>query len=225
MSILRYDQKELVARLRILPNRLRVAFAAACAERQFPNYVHFSARTRQGNPDALAGALGRLWDDLEGKPASDDQLRQNLDTCMSLLPDEDSADPDVVYPAEDAVSSIVYAISARLDADLQQAVSAAQAAHDSLDQHVQEVLGVESFGRNEEERIIAHPLIQAEFSRQLADLCQLERLAKHPGEETAGIAELRRRAKFDAQTFLARSDDRTTALFSPTGYHVDPAPQ
>ena len=60
-------------------------------------------------------------------------------------------------------------------------------------------------GRNAEERIIAHPLIQAEFRRQQADLSELERLAKHPSEESAGIARLRRRAKSDAQTFFGSS--------------------
>jgi len=202
MSILRFDEKELLARLRALPNHLRVVFGAACAERQLPNYLRFSTRTHQGNPDALAHTLGCLWDDALGKAAPDRQLRRDLDTCMSLLPDEDSAEPDVVYPAEDAVSAIVYAISARLDADPLQAVWAAQAADDSLDHHVQEILGIESFGRREEERLLAHPLLQAEFQRQQADLSQLEQLAKNPSEEKLGIAELHRRAQLDAQVFF-----------------------
>jgi hypothetical protein len=44
--------------------------------------------------------------------------------------------------------------------------------------------------------------VQAEFKRQRADLSQLEWLAKHPSEETTGIADIRRRAKRDAQVFF-----------------------
>jgi hypothetical protein len=58
--MLRYDKKALIGRLQHLPNRLRVAFAAACAERQ-----------------ALK------------KPIPTVELRAWLDACMALLPEED----------------------------------------------------------------------------------------------------------------------------------------
>jgi uncharacterized protein YjaG (DUF416 family) len=206
MSILRYDEKEVLSRLQKLPNRLRVAFAAACAERQLPSYLSFSRATLQGNPDALARALGGLWNELEGEPRLDTRVRQDLDTCMSLLPDDDGTDPSVghtvVYCAEDAVSAIAYAISTRLDGDPQQAAWAAYTAYTALDEYVQDLLGIESFDAGEEERIVSHPLVQAEFKRQRADLSQLEWLAQHPSEEKQGIAELRHRAQRDARVFF-----------------------
>jgi uncharacterized protein YjaG (DUF416 family) len=106
------DEKELLARLERLPNRLRAVFAAACAERQLPNYLPYSMKDPQRNPDALARLLNRLWADLEGNQVADADLQQDLDKCMSLLPAEDSTD----YTAEDAVSAVAYAISTRLDA-------------------------------------------------------------------------------------------------------------
>ncbi len=116
MSILRHDENKLWAQLGQLPSRLRVAFAVACAQRQVPNYVRFSKVAGQGDATALIRALSRLWDELEGSAAAKGLLQQQLDSCMSLLPDPEN-DPHgrLAYYAEDAVSSAVYAIGARLE--------------------------------------------------------------------------------------------------------------
>src|ERR1700688_1483953 len=104
MSILRFDANALIAQLERLPNRLRVAFAAACAERQLPNYVRFSEATGEGNPGRLEAALRRVWDDIERRPAGSTELKDCLDACMALLPEEDSDDHRLLgYYAEDAV--------------------------------------------------------------------------------------------------------------------------
>jgi hypothetical protein len=42
MSVLRHDERDLRKQLERMPNRLRVAFAAACAQRQVPSYVRFT---------------------------------------------------------------------------------------------------------------------------------------------------------------------------------------
>jgi uncharacterized protein YjaG (DUF416 family) len=159
-------------------------------------------KARQGNPDALRRVLNHLWGDLQGSQVSVAQFQQDLDTCMALLPEEDSSDYTALYCAEDAVSAIAYAVSTRLDADPQQAAWAASRAYDALDTYVQGLLRIKSFTPTNEERVLAHPLVQAELRRQSNDLSQLERLAEHPAEEKQGIADLHLRAQLDANVFF-----------------------
>jgi uncharacterized protein len=208
MSILRRDEKELWRQLERLPNRLRVAFAVACAQRQVPSYVRFSKVARQGNPDALIGALSCLWDELQGKPVAERQLREQLDSCMSLLPDPDQ-DPHggLAFYAEDAVSSAAYAMGARLKSDIEQAIWAARSAYNALDGFVSAKNPSGSFDQEEEERIRLHPLVQAELRRQQADVEQLGKIAAGSITEREGVAELRRRAQADATVFFGQQSE------------------
>lgn len=203
MSILRFDANALIAQLERLPNRLRVAFAAACAERQLPNYFRFSEATRQGNPELLASALRYLWEDIEGRPVDSIELKACLDTCMSLLPREDVGDLcGLGCYAEDAVAAVAYAIEARLKSDAHEAVESARVAYAALDEYVSAILNFRSIGQNEEVRIVAHPLVQAEFERQRTDLLRLQEIVKNPAGERECIAELHRRAQADAKIFF-----------------------
>lgn len=204
MSVLRFDEKALMERLERLPNRLRVAFAAVCAQRQLPNYIRFSQVAGQGNPQTLIYALGCIWDDLEGKVATESQLRLQLDACMSLIPDEEQDDYDgLSYYAEDAVAAAAYTVEARLKSDLRDVVRAADRAYEALDEFV----GVARAGgidQKEEERVRSHPLVQAELRRQRVDLSQLEKVAAGLLDEKQGIVELRHRAQMDAKEFFGQ---------------------
>jgi uncharacterized protein YjaG (DUF416 family) len=205
MSILHYDEKGLVGQLERLPDRLRVAFAAACAQRQVPSYFRFSKAAGQGNPDLLVRAVNCLWDDLEGKPASEGQLQQQLDSCMSLLPDPQQDYDGLAYYAEDAVSAAAYAIRARLEFNVQEAVWAAEMAYNALDEFVgAEPAGGVDFDQEEEERRRSHPLVQAELRRQRDDLAQLQKIAAGSISERVGVEELRRRAQADATGFFGQ---------------------
>jgi uncharacterized protein YjaG (DUF416 family) len=203
VSILHHDEKELWRQLERLPNRLRVAFAAACAQRQVANYVRFSTATGQGNPNILIGALSRLWDVLQGDPTTTRQLQQQLDSCMSLLPDpEQDALGGLAYYAEDAVSSAAYALGAWIKSDIQQAVWAARRAYNALDEYVGAMNPVGPFDQKEEDRIRLHSLVQAELRRQQADVAQLLKIAAGSITEREGVAELRHRAQNDARVFF-----------------------
>ena len=203
MPILRFDKSALIAQLEWLPNRLRVAFAAACAERQLPNYFRFSDAAKQGSPERLVAALSRVWDDIEGRPMGSTELNGCLDTCMSLLPKEDVGDLcGLGYYAEDAVAAVAYAIEARIKSHAHDAVESARVAYAALDEYVSTILNFRSIGQNEEVRIAAHPLVQAEFERQRNDLLGLQEIAKNPADERECLAELRRRAQADAKIFF-----------------------
>ncbi len=202
MSILRHDEEDLWKQLERMPNRLRVAFATACAQRQVPNYVRFTEVAGQGHPDVLIDVLNCLWDDLLGRLATEPKLRQQLDACMSLLPEESAACDGLEYYAEDAVSAATYAIEARLFSDIQPVIWAARRAYNALD----EFAGSESPGgaidQEEEERILSHPLVQAELRRQRADLMQLQKIKIGSINEREVVEEVRRRAQADAREFF-----------------------
>lgn len=151
----------------------------------------------------MAAALRRVWDDIEGRPAGSTELKNCLDTCMSLLPREDEGDHRLLgYYAEDAVSAVAYAIEARLGADAHEAVDSACVAYSALDEYVSDMLKISSIGPSEETKILTHPLVQAELERQGLDLLRLQEIAKHPAREKVGIADLRRRAQAEAKIFF-----------------------
>ena len=83
---LHYDEPDLVARLARLPSKLRVAFAALCAERQLPNYIQFWERSGLGNPNVLKEALESIWEDVRGRPLTRAELETLLERCMALIP-------------------------------------------------------------------------------------------------------------------------------------------
>jgi len=208
MSILRYDERDLWKQLERMPDRLRGAFAAACAQRQVRNYVHFSKVAGRGRPDVLIGALGGLWDDLLGRQITENNLRQQLDACMSLLPDEQDIHDGIAYYADDAVSAAAYAIGARLSSDIQQVIWAARRAYNALDEFVcAEKPGNGAIDQKEEERILSHSLVQAELRRQRVDLAQLQKIEVGSISEMEGIAEVRRRAQIDARRFFGSKSE------------------
>jgi uncharacterized protein len=206
MSILRFDEDALIALLERLPKRLFVGFAAACAERQLPNYFRFAEATGRGSPEQLTGALRCIWEDIEGQPKGSTELNIYLGICVSLLPNDEADEADDIclmgYYAEDAVSAVVYAIEARLKSDARAAAESAHVAYSALDVYVSEMLNIPSIGKNEEALILTHPLVQGEFERQQADVLQLQKIAGNPAREKEGLAEIRRRAQADAKIFF-----------------------
>src|ERR1700735_3720052 len=62
INMLTFETKQVIEQIDPLPKRLRVAFAAACAQRQLPNYVRTSAANPTGSPKAVTRMLRELWD-------------------------------------------------------------------------------------------------------------------------------------------------------------------
>ena len=199
---LRFDEPDLVARLAALPSKLRVAFAVLCAERQLPNYIRFSERSGLGNPNVLKEALASIWEDLQGQPLATAQLETILERCMALIPsDEEDTEEETAY-AEDAAASVAYTIRARLADDPQDAAWAARRAYDTLDYFLMSQIDSTSVTREDEEFVLSHPLVQAEFQRQQADLKDLELASAEKSLWASVISKLRDRARRDAEFFL-----------------------
>jgi uncharacterized protein YjaG (DUF416 family) len=195
MSYVRYDEQEIIRKLDQLHTRAKVAFAAACAERQVPGYVAFSRQTGRGEPHALIDILERVWRDVLGDKMLDDEIQRQLARCMALIPQEDEGPwvNEQAY-AEDAASAVVYALRARTTGESQEAAYAARVAYEALDHHVINRLGVE-----DDDHVLAHPVVQAELAHQHRDL---DELLGASADLTALLIRLRDRASTEAATFF-----------------------
>lgn len=174
MAHLRFNEQALVKELDRLPSPLRVVFAAASAERLLPAYTRFSRRTGRGDATALTAILERLWQDIQGSRMDAQQVQENVDVSMSLIPQEDSGPwaPDQAW-AEDAAAAVTYALRCRQSGQSQEAAWAARRAYEALDHFVISQEGIEATKAGAEEQVLAHPLVQAELLRQRHDLDEL----------------------------------------------------
>lgn len=195
MTMLRHDEAALVCDLGRLGNDSRVAFAAACAERLLPAYKEFCRRAGRGSRDALAGILEKVWLHLQGDKMSTEQIRAELDRCMSFIPGEDEEPWVDEQPyADDAASAVAYALRALESGQPAEAGWAARRAYDTADHHVMYRLGVEG-----DSHVLAHPIVQAELARQRRDLEEL----LGAGQESALFVRLRDRARAEGSEFFA----------------------
>jgi uncharacterized protein YjaG (DUF416 family) len=171
--MLRYDEPALIRDLTRVLSNARVGFAAACAERLFPAYADFCAAGGRGDGVALRGVLERLWRHLLGEEMGKEQLRSELSRCMALLPgDDDGPRVNERAGAGDAAAAVAYALRALETSDPQEAAWAARRAYEAADRFVIDRLDVRLDAAGEA-RVMAHPVVQAEISRQLRDLREL----------------------------------------------------
>jgi uncharacterized protein YjaG (DUF416 family) len=202
MSSIHFDEQELVHHLDQLPPKLRVAYAAACVERLLPAYFSFSERTGKGDPNRLARILERLWADLQDNPMSAEEIKVNLDTCTSLIPQEDEEPwvEEQVY-AEDATAALAYALRARQSGESQEAAWAARRVYEAADYYVTNRVGMDITQSSGEERVLSHGIVQAELARQRRDFEDLLNAASKENTR-AVVSLLQSRARADAIKFF-----------------------
>jgi hypothetical protein len=199
MSIIRYSREQLIKNLDQLSRSLRVIFAAACAERLLPAYFTSWALTGNGNPEVLARILARLWEDVAGNPMTETEVKANISTGMNLIP-VDYHEPWFVEQAsaEDASAAVVFALTCRQNGNSQEAMWSAQRAHSAIDQFVIDREHIDVIPRGARERILAHPLIQAELARQRRDIDELLAAAAADADVRQTAERFRARAKAEA---------------------------
>jgi uncharacterized protein YjaG (DUF416 family) len=196
MAILRFDEPLLRGQLDVLPREHRAAFAAACAERLFPAYERFSREAGGGGAETLRAGLNRLWDDLTGNPWSELELRASAKKFLALIPDENKDTwADSLPSAQDAATALVYALEARVKSGSKEAGWSARCAYDALDRFVMHDDSGVVVTANEQ-RLLEHPLVQAELGRQRRDLEELLNVRERDVRDVA--ARLRDRAKQEA---------------------------
>lgn len=181
-STLRYTEEALIAELKALSPARRVAFAAAAATRQLSNWECIADARTVHRP---AEIVAELWTDLHAGAVDRSAWMDRLDEVMALLPDEGQNWGMAGALADDALSSLAYAIRALLTADAQEAAWAARRAYEAADQASIVMLDIQPGTPAAEAAIRAHDIVQREMSRQLADLTLLRE---------AAVDELQRRA-------------------------------
>ena len=197
-----FDEPDLIARLARLPSKLRVVFAALCAERQLPNYIQFSKRSGWGNPNVLKDALESIWQDTQGQPLTKAELETILERCMASIPsDEQDTKKEPAY-AQDAAASVAYAIGARLTDDPKEAAWAARRAFEAVDYFVMSQIDSTTIMGEHLRFALSQPIVQAELRRQQADLQDLQLASAEKSLWASVISKLRDRARRDAELFL-----------------------
>jgi uncharacterized protein YjaG (DUF416 family) len=178
-----FDENRIKGSLTKLPIKLRILFAVTCAERLFPAYERFSAKTGGGNVDLLRRILDKLWMGLLGVQEYSDQIiAADLQHCMLLVPKESDGEwfNEQVW-AEDAVACLAYCLRTRLSGDTQEAAWAARRVYEAADYYVLHASGNNYKLPDDESRVIEHPLVQAELRRQERDISEL--LSLVPSQE------------------------------------------
>jgi hypothetical protein len=166
-----------------------------------PGYSRFASRDFKPNPQRAAKILDELWSDIENGSSDPGKLKRDVETCKTLIPDDDVSYFVGYEYVEDSMCSLMYAVESELKEGAEEAVWAAERAQESLFGFVESLVG-NAESRADMVRIDAHPLMQAELRRQEADLADLQTAAKSPGREAEIIARIRRRAQTDAEFFF-----------------------
>ena len=196
VCVFQFDEAGLSETLDQLPPELRVAFAAACAERMTIAYVRFTQQSDRGDPTRFHAILNRLWEDLSGDSMSASELDRNIEASTELI---DSAvdGPWIEQQAagEDGAAALAYALRCRRSHAAQEAAWAARRAYAAIDEYVIDHEGIDTNDPGDRMTLLSHPLIQAELARQDRDVGELQR-------GTISIPGLRERAKAESELFL-----------------------
>lgn len=167
----------LTERLQALPHSHRLAFAASCCERAYPNYVIFFQRAHWGGPGTLRKSLDRVWDSMDGSIKALDDVVELEQKCESVTPDLDdfsTADIDVqAGAAQEAAFMVRLLLQFCRDNQLSYALRIARFAQDTIDMYVQVLEGLDPADRQLNEKIAQHPLMLREIRTQESDLLRL----------------------------------------------------
>jgi uncharacterized protein YjaG (DUF416 family) len=183
------DGSRLHEELAKVDERLRMAFAAACATRLLPRLQEYCDRLDLQEPPAEA-ALDLIWKRAAGA-AQDPRLRGLITQCEKRCPDDDDGEDDNFHFAQGAVLATVSAGRACLSGDAQDCVWAAVACDDAIEQTL--LLDEEADAADEN-----HHWFETEHARQDRDLREL--LAGSAAPEQL-VAALRSRAEADSKSF------------------------
>ena len=188
---------EIASRLADISKQARAVFAAACAERLYPSYALFATRSGLGNSSELRSLLDRVWSHLLGKAVED--LRSLEDGCEDLLPPDDPWIEESAA-ADDAAASACYALNCTITGDAKAAATSARRVCEAIDSHIVATQSIDTTSRGAEAVVALHPLMRAEYRRQLRDL---DALAQAPAPlERSVIDGIRERARQDANALF-----------------------
>lgn len=193
--------------VRILPRKLKAAFAAGCAQRQTLAYTAYAKRTSKPKPQRLAELTDLLWNALLVDMPSRRELRALSGECHQLIPSPDVIDDMCRVSAEYAVTTLAYAIRTLSSGETSDAIWAANGALESLHAYLTSPIGgrhppYDVRNPDEIERVQSDPLLQAEYKRQRRDLAELAAIEKNVERWATFLCEYKTRSQAEAKDFL-----------------------
>jgi hypothetical protein len=179
-----FNESELTKALSGIPKKGRSFFAAAAATRQTVGLGDLFEFPGVGSDDVI-DVLNRLWTDIGSGEENEEYWVSRLSDVMSWLPDEDEDWSVFTALAEDAISSLAYAIRSHLKGDPQESAWSARCAYEAVDQAVIRLLDVQPGSKNSERLILENEIVQRELARQAEDV---ERIRHDKLEDTRAVA-------------------------------------
>lgn len=131
-----FDEGKLTQALRELPVKHRVAFAASCCERLFPNYQAFTVMENWGNPKVLRQALDEVWQFLKEDALSKEHIHGLIQACEAVIPDTEDFITIFTGAAGDAAAAILYTLESCLDGSPERLALVGRVAISTLDDYL-----------------------------------------------------------------------------------------
>ncbi|TKB49220.1 DUF416 family protein [Ferrimonas sediminicola] len=161
------------SRIKALSPDQKRLFATALAERMLPNFQLFCHATDSEGADQLPLSLDLLWESCFSQRLKL-ALEQQIEKLEAITPDPDDHDMYGVYPAMDAVvavSTIFIAMQQKVEEDL---VNVSKLSSSTVTNYIEVTEMPELTGRELDDFIFAHEMMQEEKSIQAQLLTWVE---------------------------------------------------
>lgn len=169
-----FDENALIGKLGAQSSQVRIAFATAAATRQLRNYERFAHEFDPPSEQRPREIVTQLWAALKDGAVVDlAAWSAILDEVMNLIPEESDEWVILHAFADDALSTLAYAIRCLVTPDPQEAAWAARRAYEAADQAAIRFLDVQPGTPATELEINSHEIVQRELWRQQNDLALL----------------------------------------------------
>lgn len=172
--------KRLESELRGLSHSGRLAFAASCCERAYPNYLIFFQRTHWGGPAALRASLNKVWDFIEGSIRASEDIGELELKCEAVTPDLDNfstSDIDVLAgAAQEAAFMVRLLLQFCRDNQVSYGMRITTFARDTIDMYVQVAENLDPSDTELDTKVAQHPLMRQEIRNQENDLLKLTQI-------------------------------------------------
>jgi hypothetical protein len=169
-----FNESELTKALSGIPKNGQSFFAAAAATRQMVGLGDVFEFPGVGS-DEVIDVLNRLWADIESGEENEQYWTSRLSDVMSWLPGDDEDWSVFAALAEDAISSLAYAIRSHLKGDPQESAWSARCAYEAVDQATIRLLGIQPGSKDSERLISENEVVQRELVRQAEDIERIRR--------------------------------------------------
>jgi hypothetical protein len=170
-----FDKGRLATQVVRLSRRLRVAFAAACAQRLYLPYAPYEERVGPGEAGELSGLLDELWSKCESNESAVEWAEQSVRRLEEIIPPDD--DVRWLLPGHSEARhfsvAVLYAIESCRRGDVDTPVAAADYAFGVPWSIVVNRERVDLNLPESEAAVLGHLLVQAELGRQDRDMQEL----------------------------------------------------